>query len=350
MAATEAGAALAADGVDLVDEDDRLAHLACLLEEVAHAAGADADEHLHEVGAGDGQEADTGLARDGPREQCLAGPGRPDEQDALRDARTDLLEALRHAQEVDDLLDLQLHAVVAGDVGERGGGLVGLVRLGLAAADRHDVALLAHGAPLHPHEERDDEEERQQDRHEAGEPVRLGRLVVVVDPALLQELLVGVAQLHRTGGRELAAVGERAGDGVGGVVQGDLLDLARPHLLEELGVGEPLAGVGGEHLAADAEGEHGGDDRPHGPARQWGAAVPVLRVLAGAAGAAGLETLERLARRRVSRGRRRGRQVAHGVMLRRRCPQVSRRMVCQSSLLPSRDGATGAASPGSVSP
>ncbi len=49
VAAAEAGAALAADRVDLVDEDDRPAHLAGLLEQVAHTAGADADEHLHEV-------------------------------------------------------------------------------------------------------------------------------------------------------------------------------------------------------------------------------------------------------------------------------------------------------------
>ena len=56
VAAAEAGAALAADGVDLVHEDDRPAHLAGALEQVADAAGADAHEHLHEVGAGDRQE------------------------------------------------------------------------------------------------------------------------------------------------------------------------------------------------------------------------------------------------------------------------------------------------------
>ena len=53
VAAAEAGAALAADRVDLVDEDDRPAHAAGLLEQVADAAGADADEHLHEVRTGD---------------------------------------------------------------------------------------------------------------------------------------------------------------------------------------------------------------------------------------------------------------------------------------------------------
>ena len=49
VAAAEAGAALAADRVDLVDEDDRRCLLARGLEQVAHAGGTDADEHLHEV-------------------------------------------------------------------------------------------------------------------------------------------------------------------------------------------------------------------------------------------------------------------------------------------------------------
>ena len=55
VAAAQARAAMAADGVDLVDEDDAGGVLLGLLEHVAHAAGADADEHLHEVRAGDGR-------------------------------------------------------------------------------------------------------------------------------------------------------------------------------------------------------------------------------------------------------------------------------------------------------
>ena len=53
VAAAEAGAAVTTDGVDLVDEDDAGRVLLALLEEVANAAGADADEHLDEVGARD---------------------------------------------------------------------------------------------------------------------------------------------------------------------------------------------------------------------------------------------------------------------------------------------------------
>ena len=103
VAAAEAGAALAADGVDLVDEDDRPAHLAGRLEQVAHPAGADADEHLHEVRAGDRQERHAGLAGDGPGDEGLAGAGRADEQHALGDAGADLGELLGVLQEVDDL-------------------------------------------------------------------------------------------------------------------------------------------------------------------------------------------------------------------------------------------------------
>ena len=118
--------ALAADRVDLVDEDDRPAHPAGLLEQVADAAGADADEHLHEVRTGDREEPDAGLTGDGPGEQRLAGAGRADEQHALGHPGADLAEPLGHAQEVDDLGDLLLDALVAGDVGERGRGLVGV--------------------------------------------------------------------------------------------------------------------------------------------------------------------------------------------------------------------------------
>ena len=73
VAAAEAGAAVAADRVDFVDEDDAGRVLLALLEQVADARGADADEHLDEVGAADREERDVGLARDGARQQRLAG-------------------------------------------------------------------------------------------------------------------------------------------------------------------------------------------------------------------------------------------------------------------------------------
>src|SRR5262249_44203222 len=62
VAAAQAGAAVAADRVDLVDEDDTGGVLLALLEQVADAAGTDADEHLDEVRAADREERDSGLA------------------------------------------------------------------------------------------------------------------------------------------------------------------------------------------------------------------------------------------------------------------------------------------------
>ncbi len=90
--------------------------LARLLEQLPDAGGAEAGEHLHE-GRGAGRvEVRAGLAGDRLREQRLAGAGRPVEKDALRHSRSEPLEALAVAQEVDDLLQLLLRLVDARDV------------------------------------------------------------------------------------------------------------------------------------------------------------------------------------------------------------------------------------------
>src|SRR5262249_57588576 len=108
VAAAEPGAAVAPDGVDLVDEDDARGVLLAVEEEVAHGRRADADEHLDEVRARDREEGHAGLARDRAREQGLAGAGRADEQHALRNASAEARELLRVAQEGDDLFELDL--------------------------------------------------------------------------------------------------------------------------------------------------------------------------------------------------------------------------------------------------
>src|SRR5690606_7355165 len=114
----EAGAALAADRVDLVDEDDAGSALLGLLEQIAHAGGADTDEHLDEVRTGDREERDARLAGDGTREEGLTGAGRTVEQYALGDLRAERLVARRVLQEVLDLVELLDGLVGAGDIGE----------------------------------------------------------------------------------------------------------------------------------------------------------------------------------------------------------------------------------------
>src|SRR5207253_5393264 len=104
VSAAEAGAAVAADRVDLIDEDDAWRVLLPLLEEVAHARGAHADEHLHEVGAGDREERRVRLAGDGAREEGLARARRAHQQNALGDLAAELRELLRLLEELDDLV------------------------------------------------------------------------------------------------------------------------------------------------------------------------------------------------------------------------------------------------------
>ena len=82
-------AAAGADGVELVDEEDRGLVLARLVEQAADARGAEAGEHLDERRRRLREELRVGLVRDGLREQRLAGAGRPVQEDALRDLRAE---------------------------------------------------------------------------------------------------------------------------------------------------------------------------------------------------------------------------------------------------------------------
>ena len=165
VAAAEAGAAMAADGVDLVHEDDAGARLLGLLEEVAHAGGADADEHLDEVGAGDGEERHAGLAGDRAREQRLPGAGRPVEEDALGDARAERLKLLRVLEELLDLVELLDRLVHAGDVLEGDLRRVGRHALGAALAEAHHL----RAAALHLVHQEDPEAEEEDEREQVGE-------------------------------------------------------------------------------------------------------------------------------------------------------------------------------------
>ena len=116
VAATHAGATLAASGVELVDEDDAGGELARLAEQVPHASGAHADQRLHELRAGELHERHHGLAGHRLGQQRLAGAGRPGQQHALRRPRPELGELHRVHEVVHDLLQLHDRLLVAGDV------------------------------------------------------------------------------------------------------------------------------------------------------------------------------------------------------------------------------------------
>jgi hypothetical protein len=140
IAAAKAGATMAADGVDFVDEDDARRVLLGLLEHVAHAGCADADEHFDEIRTGNREEGHIGFAGDRTRRQRLAGAGRADEQHAARDLAAEPLELLRIAQELDDFLEILLGFIDAGDVGEGDPAMRLGQKLRLRLAEAHGAA------------------------------------------------------------------------------------------------------------------------------------------------------------------------------------------------------------------
>ena len=238
---------MAADGVDLVDEDDAGRALLGLLEHVAHTRRADADEHLDEVGAADGEERHLGFAGNRLGEQRLAGARRADQQHAARDAAAELLELLRVFQEVNEFLDFFFGFVATGNVSE-GGRVVGLVehaRLALAEAECAALAAALHLAhEVHP--DADQQQERapaDQDRHQ--QRLLFARLDFELD-VVLDQVAGQAAVEDRAERAHRAAVG----------ALGDDLDVARPFLdlhagdapgvdfTEELGVADGI-GPGG---------------------------------------------------------------------------------------------------------
>ena len=182
VTAAHAGAAVAADGVDLVHEDDAGRVLLGLLEEVAHAGGADADEHLDEVRAGDREERHARLAGDGAREQRLAGARRAEEQHALRDPRAERLELLGVLEELLDLVELLDRLVGARDVAEGDLRRVDAHALGARLAERHDL----RAAALHLVHQEDPEPDEDQERQDVGQQREPAVGLAPVDVELLR--------------------------------------------------------------------------------------------------------------------------------------------------------------------
>src|SRR5947208_17122958 len=104
MSAAHTMAAVTAHGVDFVDENNAWRGFLALLEHVADARGAHADEHLHEIRAADGEERHVRFASDRPRQQGLAGARRADHQNALGNTATEFLKFFRVTQKLDQFL------------------------------------------------------------------------------------------------------------------------------------------------------------------------------------------------------------------------------------------------------
>jgi hypothetical protein len=260
------------DGIDFVDEDDAGRVLLGLLEHVAHAACADADEHFDEVRTRDGEERHVGFARDGARQKRLTRTGRADEQHAARNTAAKALEFLRIAQEFDDFLKVLLGFVHAGNVCEGNAAMRFGQKLGLGLAEAHRAARAA----LHlPHEEQPDAEDQEHGQQRADIAEEAGRAVRfrtradddILGLDALDERVVtrrGIG-LEGRAGLDIAADDLLAGDH-------HFLHPARVDLFEELRIGDfPRAGLGRARLEhAEQRDQQEGDDRPQGEVTEIG--------------------------------------------------------------------------------
>jgi len=182
-------------GIDLIYEYYARGLLLGLLEEIPHARGADADEHLDEVGSRDGEEWYVSLSCHSLGEQRLAGPRGSHEQCPLGDLAPQRGVLLRVLEEVNNLHHLGLGLLKPCHIIEVNLDMRVLVKdLRLRFAYAEDVAgTAACTAACHPpHEvypEGCDDQEWQYDSQEGGEIV-FSLLVFEINA-----LILGVARL-----------------------------------------------------------------------------------------------------------------------------------------------------------
>lgn len=157
--AESGSAALTADGIDLIDEDDGRSIALGLGKEIANAGGAHAHEHLNEFRTGDAEERDARLPCNRARKERLARSGSADEEHTLGNLCANARVLAGIAEKIDDLDQIFLCLIRARDVDESRLHLLGVGNTSFGFSKRHGVALAPRDAPEHPVDTPEDEEE-----------------------------------------------------------------------------------------------------------------------------------------------------------------------------------------------
>ena len=118
VAAAQTRSALAAYGIDLIDEHNGRGQLLGLLKQIPDPAGAHAHIHFHKVGTGDGKELHVGFSGHRPGQQGLAGARRANQQNAMGNPGADLGKFPGIPKKIHNFRQLFLFFIRTGHIGK----------------------------------------------------------------------------------------------------------------------------------------------------------------------------------------------------------------------------------------
>ena len=207
----DAAATGATDRVDLVDEDDAGRFLLGLPEQIAHARGPHAHEHLDEVAPRNGKERHARLTGHRLGQQRFARTRRPHQQHAFGQLAAQSGELLRVLQKLDDFRDFFFGLVQPGHVLERDPVVAHrIVENGPVLSDIEHLRAGVHAAQQ-KHPERHNENERKDPGEQSPEPVLLnaggelyGRTPLGAGLFVVGQQEAGQIVIGRFGGRKAA--------------------------------------------------------------------------------------------------------------------------------------------------
>ena len=258
VAAAEPAVSAAADGVDLVNENDTGGVLGRLLEQIPDTGSADTDIKLDKIRAGQGKERHMGFAGYGLGQQGLACAGRAYQQGSLGELGADARVTLGIVEEVHDFLQGFLGLVLSGHILKGDAGILLDIFLGCRLAYIAHQAAAAHSgkeeAEQEPHQG-DGYHIREQNTEQIAGAVR--DICLHCNALALQAGRQSGIVLGLTGILDRLAVPQVDLQPVG--LDLDLLDLALFHILQKFRIGDLL--LLGVALHEPADGRQGDQSR-----------------------------------------------------------------------------------------
>ena len=203
VSTAETGPALAAHGINFINEDDARRAFFGLLKQVAHPTGAHTHKHLDKLRTGDREEGNASFPGHGLGEQGFTRTRRAHQQHALGDFGADGGETIGVFEEVDNLGELELGALNAGHITKGDLGLGLHLQAGLALAEAHGGVA---AAPLGPAQQEEQTSQQQKGENQTANGLLprswftagLHRNVDVVVGEQLEQVLVGGQVDHGT--------------------------------------------------------------------------------------------------------------------------------------------------------